>query len=91
MNNGPYHDLLNPRPYELSQGQFRELCEVRDKLLLFAQLSGMTRSTGDNRNAMLFIRRTLLGSVFGDLGFQLTDILDDLTHVPDHGDNQEEH
>ena len=66
--------------YVLSQDCYDELCEVRDKLLLMAQLAGTAAAPGDN-SAMLFIRRALLGQLFADLSFQIHDVLDGITHV----------
>lgn len=89
MNN-KLHNLLNPGSYVLSQDQYEDLCTVRDKLLLMAQLAGPVTAMGDN-NTMLFIRRALLGRLFGDLSFQICDVLDDIAHDTAQLDRVHEH
>lgn len=74
------HDEPYAGCYVLSQVDYEELCEIRDKLLLMAQLAGTAQSPSDS-TAMLFIRRALLGQLFADLSFQIRDVLDGITHV----------
>ncbi|RDS78899.1 hypothetical protein DWU98_20480 [Dyella monticola] len=68
------HDVLDPKTYALSQDQFDDLCVICDKLLLMAQLAGTPPAT-DEDSAMLLIRRVLLGQLFGEMSFQLRDVL----------------
>jgi hypothetical protein len=56
----PHHDLFNAGSYALSADQYDDLCVIRDKLLLMAQLAS-TASTNDDPRTMLFIRRALIG------------------------------
>lgn len=79
MNNVPHNDPY-AGCYLLPQDHYDELCEVRDKLLLLAQLAGTATSPGDN-SAMLFVRRALLGQLFADLSFLLSDALEGITQV----------
>lgn len=74
MNNPP-HDLLNAGSYLLSQDHYDDLCMIRDKLLLMAQLAGTATSNGEH-DTILFIRRSLIGQLFGDLSFQVADVLE---------------
>jgi hypothetical protein len=69
------HDLLNAGSYVLSVDQYDELCMIRDKLLLMAQLAGNT-TTNDDPRTMLIIRRVLIGQLFADLSFQIDDLLE---------------
>jgi hypothetical protein len=48
---------------------------VRDKLLLMAQPAGSATSASDDYT-MLFVRRVLIGQLFIDLGFQISDLVD---------------
>jgi len=79
MNNFPHDEHPSGECYVLAQDHYFELCEVRDKLLLLAQLAGTASS--DDSGAMLFIRRVLLGQLFADLSFKIRDALDGTTHV----------
>ncbi len=74
MNNLP-HDLLNAGSYVLSQDHYDDLCAIRDKLLLMAQLAGTATSNGDH-DTILFIRRSLIGQLFGDMSFQIGDVIE---------------
>lgn len=58
----------------ITHRHYLELCGIRDKLLLIAQLAGSSTSLND-ANAMLYVRRSLLGETFGDLSFQLNAVL----------------
>jgi hypothetical protein len=69
------HDLLNAGSYVLSIDQYDELCAIRDKLLLMAQLAG-TETTNADPRTMLFIRRILIGQLFADLSFQIDGVLE---------------
>lgn len=82
MNNC-HHDLLNPGSYVLSQDHYDNLCTIRDKLLLMAQLAGTATSSSDD-HTMLFVRRALIGRLFGDMGFQIADVLDGLAKAEAH-------
>ncbi|RDS83692.1 hypothetical protein DWU98_05035 [Dyella monticola] len=63
-------DLLYEGNHLLSHDHYLELCDIRDKLLLMAQLAGSSTSLNDP-HAMLYIRRALLGEMLGNLSFQL--------------------
>ncbi|RDS84211.1 XAC0095 family protein [Dyella psychrodurans] len=73
--NHPHHNLFNTGSYELSQDHYDDLCMIRDKLLLMAQLAGTATTNGDH-DTMLFIRRSLIGQLFADLSFQMADVLE---------------
>jgi hypothetical protein len=75
MKNVP-HNPLNPGSHVLSQDHYDDLCTVRDKLLLMAQLAGSVTTSSDY--TMLFVRRALIGRLFGDLGFQISDLVEDI-------------
>ncbi|RDS81775.1 XAC0095 family protein [Dyella psychrodurans] len=79
MNN-PTHNLLNAGNYVLSQDHYDDLCAIRDKLLLMAQLAGTATTNGDH-DTILFIRRSLIGQLFADLSFQMGDVLDTVKHT----------
>jgi hypothetical protein len=63
------------RRYVLSQDHYDDLCTVRDTLLLMAQLAGSVTTSRDDYT-MLFVRRALIGRLFSDLGFQISDLVD---------------
>jgi len=74
MKNVP-HNPFNSGSYVLSQDHYDDLCTVRDKLLLMAQLAVGATSASDDYT-MLFVRRVLIGRIFSDLGFQISDLVD---------------
>jgi hypothetical protein len=80
MNQKP-HELFHPASYELPRDHYDELCTIRDKLLLMAQLAGTTTANREH-DSILIIRRSLIGRLFGDLSFQLSDVLDDVAQSP---------
>lgn len=86
----PLHDLLNPPSYVLSQDDYEDLCAVRDKLLTMGQLAGTASSSGD-KNAVLVIRRFLIGQLFVDLSFQMGDVLDAIAATATRGDRMQAH
>ena len=73
MNKKP-HELFHPASFVLTRDHYDELCTIRDKLLLMAQLAGTATSNGGH-DTILFIRRSLIGRLFGDLSFQVDDVL----------------
>lgn len=73
MNN-LIHELLNPPSYVVSEDIYEDLCMVRDKLLLMAQLTGTATSNGDHDTSLL-IRRGLIWQLFSDLSFQVNNVL----------------
>jgi hypothetical protein len=79
MNQKP-HELFHPASFVLTRDHYDELCMIRDKLLLMAQLAGTPTSNGDH-DTILFIRRNLIGRLFGDLSFQLGDVLEDVAEA----------
>ncbi|RDS86305.1 XAC0095 family protein [Dyella psychrodurans] len=89
MNN-PIHTLFNAESYELSQDHYDDLCMIRDKLLLMAQLAGTATTNGDH-DTMLFIRRSLIGQLFADLSFQMGDVLDTVKHTTTGVDHVQAH
>ncbi|RDS84172.1 XAC0095 family protein [Dyella psychrodurans] len=89
MNN-PHHNLFNAGSYMLSQDHYDDLCMIRDKLLLMAQLAGTSTTNGDH-DTLLFIRRSLIGQLFGDLSFQVCNVLEAITHTTPHGDSAQAH
>ena len=46
--NKNHHELFHPASYVLSRDNYDELCTIRDKLLLMAQLAGTATSNGDH-------------------------------------------
>jgi hypothetical protein len=76
MNQKP-HELFHPASFVLSRDHYDELCTIRDKLLLMAQLAGTATSNGDH-DTLLFIRRSLIGQLFADLSFQVGNVLEDV-------------
>jgi hypothetical protein len=89
MNKNP-HELFHPASFVLSRDHYDELCTIHDKLLLMAQLAGTATSNGEH-DTILFIRRSLIGQLFGDLSFQIDDVLEDVAkaetlmdHAPTH-------
>jgi hypothetical protein len=76
MNQKP-HELFHPTSFVLSRDHYDELCTIRDKLLLMAQLAGTATTNGDH-DTLLFIRRSLIGQLFADLSFQVGDVLEDV-------------
>ena len=76
MNQKP-HELFHPASFVLSRDHYDELCTIRDKLLLMAQLAGTATTNGDH-DTLLFIRRSLIGQLFADLSFQVGDVLEDV-------------
>jgi hypothetical protein len=70
-------ELFNPASYVLSRDNYDEQCTIRDKLLLMAQLAATTTSNGDH-DTILFICRSLIRQLFGDLSFQIDDVLEDV-------------
>ncbi|RDS83369.1 XAC0095 family protein [Dyella psychrodurans] len=79
MNN-PTHNLFNAGSYELSKVDYDELCIIRDKLLLMAQLAGTATTNGDH-DTILFINRSMIGRLFADLSFQMGDVLETIKHA----------
>ncbi|RDS80067.1 XAC0095 family protein [Dyella psychrodurans] len=79
MNN-PNHTLLDAGSYVLSKDDYDELCIIRDKLLLMAQLAGTATTNGDH-DTILFINRSMIGRLFADLSFQLGDVLKIVKHA----------
>ena len=75
-----HHELFHPASYVLSRDHYDDLCMIRDKLLLMAQLAGTNTSNGDH-DFVLFIRRSLIGQLFGDLSCQLGDVLEDVAEI----------
>ncbi|WP_233842900.1 hypothetical protein [Dyella sp. 2HG41-7] len=73
-------DLPSEGGYVLSQGDYNQLCEARDRLFLMAQLAGVASCDVDNQ-ALLVIRRMPLGHLFGDLSCQIGEVLDAIAHV----------
>lgn len=86
--NQTHHDLFNAEGYVLSQEHYEDFCAIRDKLMLMAQLAGTSTSIGDY-NAMLFIRRGLLGRLFADLSFQMDEVLEVIASATTHGDRKQ--
>ena len=70
-------NLLSAGSYELPHDHYDKLCAVRDKLLLMVTLAGTHTSNGDH-DALLFIRRSLIGQLFRDRSFQVDDVLEDV-------------
>jgi hypothetical protein len=89
MNQKP-HELFHPASFVLSRDHYDELCTIRDKLLLMAQLAGTATSNGDH-DTILFIRRSLIGRLFGDLSFQLGDVLEDVAQSATRVDHVQAH
>ena len=89
MNQKP-HELFNPASYVLSRDHYDELCAIRDKLLLVAQLAGTATSNGDH-DTILFIRRSPIGQLFGDLSFQIDDVLEDVAKAATCVDHVQAH
>jgi hypothetical protein len=54
MNQKP-HELFHPASYELPRDHYDELCTIRDKLLLMAQLAGTTTANHEH-DTILIIR-----------------------------------
>ncbi|WP_233841478.1 hypothetical protein [Dyella sp. 2HG41-7] len=75
LEDGPYAGS-----YVVPADYYDQLCEVRDKVMLMAQLAGTASSLRDD-TAILHIRRSLVGQMFADLGFQLNDVLESIAHV----------
>ncbi|WP_233842450.1 hypothetical protein [Dyella sp. 2HG41-7] len=73
-------DLPSEGGYALSQGDYEQLCDVRDRLFLMAQFAGVASCDVDNQ-ALLVIRRMPLGHLFGDLSCQVGEVLAALTHI----------
>jgi hypothetical protein len=46
--NKNHHELFHPASYVLSRDNYDELCTIRDRLLLMAQLAGTATSNGDH-------------------------------------------
>jgi hypothetical protein len=70
------HALLTPQHYVLSQNHFEDLCLVRDKLRIMAQLAGVEPgfpNLGDD--ALVSFRRSALGQVFLDMSLYLDMVL----------------
>ena len=84
------HELFNPASYVLSRDNYDELCTIRDKLLLMAQLAGTATSNGDH-DTILFIRRSLIGQLFGDLSFQVDDVLENIAKAATCVDHAQAH
>jgi len=74
MNNA-VHTAPNARSYLLSEENFYELRMIRDHLLLMAQLAGTAGMNGES-DVIHFVRRSLLGQLFGDLSFQIAGVVD---------------
>jgi hypothetical protein len=72
------------------QSHYDELCTIRDKLLLMAQLAGTASSNGDH-DTILFIRHSLIGQLFGDLSFQIDDVLEDVAKAATCADHAQVH
>jgi hypothetical protein len=89
MNQKP-HELFHPASFVLSRDNYDELCTIRDKLLLMAQLAGTATSNGDH-DTILFIRRSLIGQLFGDLSFQIDDVLGDVAKAETCVDHVQAH
>ncbi|GFZ87292.1 XAC0095 family protein [Dyella caseinilytica] len=89
MNKLP-HDLLNVEGYVLSQDQYDDLCTTRDKLLLMAQFAGTATSNGDH-DTILFIRRSLIGRLFGDLSFEIGEVLEAVAKATTSIDHAQAH
>ena len=78
--NKRHHELFHPASFVLSRDNYDDLCMIRDKLLLLAQLAGTNTSNGDH-DFVLFIRRGLIGRLFGDLNCQLNDVLEAVAQI----------
>ncbi|WP_233842829.1 hypothetical protein [Dyella sp. 2HG41-7] len=74
----------------LSKNNYDDLCAVYDKLLLLAQLTGNATINGESET-MLIIRRNLLGQLFSDLCFQISDVLDEVAKGVKHEDKVQAH
>ncbi|GLQ49899.1 XAC0095 family protein [Dyella flava] len=61
--------------YLLSAEHYYELRMIRDHLLLMAQLAGTAGMNGDN-DVIHFVRRSLIGQLFGELSFQIAGVVD---------------
>lgn len=72
--------------YLLTQEEYAELCLIRDKLLLLAQLAGTTYANGNHDN-ILFIRRSMIGQLFADLSNHLVEVLELITQEIDRTEN----
>ena len=46
--NKRHHELFHPASFVLSRDNYDDLCMIRDKLLLLAQLAGTNTSNGDH-------------------------------------------
>ncbi|GLQ50261.1 XAC0095 family protein [Dyella flava] len=73
--NKPTHTAPIARSYLLSEEHFYELRMLRDHLLLMAQLAGTASTNGEN-DVIHFVRRSLIGQLFGDLSFQIAGLVD---------------
>ena len=78
--NPPNHTLFDAGSYVLSQDHYDDLCMIRDKLLLMAQLAGTATTNGDH-DTILFINRSMIGRLFADLSFQMGDVLETVKHA----------
>jgi hypothetical protein len=61
--------------YLLLKEEFAELCRIRDKLMFMTSLAGTTATNGEQDTAV-FIRRSMIGEAFLELGYHLGDLLD---------------
>ncbi|WP_233840401.1 hypothetical protein [Dyella sp. 2HG41-7] len=73
-------DLPSEGGYVLSQGDYNQLCEVRDRLFLMAQFAGVT-SADPNDGSFVMIRRMPLGHLFADLSCQIREVLNVVEHI----------
>ncbi|WP_233840319.1 hypothetical protein [Dyella sp. 2HG41-7] len=73
-------DLPSEGGYVLSQGDYDQLCEARDRMFLLAQFCNVAPIDPDD-DSLVTIRRVTLGHLFADLSCQIREVLNVAEHI----------
>lgn len=68
-----HHPLLQEHPYQLSEDGMLKLHDLRDQLLFLASLTIV--NTHDEENALLEVRRAMLGECFERFALQIGEVI----------------
>ncbi|WP_233841306.1 hypothetical protein [Dyella sp. 2HG41-7] len=83
-------DLPSEGGFVMSQGDYNQLREARDRLFLLAQFCNVAPIDPDD-DSLMTIRRTSLGNLFADLSCQIREVLNVVEHIAPLGSSLQAH